>query len=188
MFGAFANITSVDRTSELLEALKELSDKQVYIGIPEGADNDRPGSDITNAELMYAHTHGVRSSEMRKEMNNSGQIYGRAYQLFLQSHGSPLWHSPPRPVIEPAIQNSKEILAKQLKKVLTVALNGEDPSQELEKTGMLGQNIARDWFTNPANNWPANAQSTIDAKGSDNPLIDEGELRKSITYVVTGGD
>lgn len=31
---------------------------------------------------------------------------------------------------------------------------------------------------------PANAQSTIDAKGSSTPLIDEGTLRQSITYVI----
>ncbi|CAI3202747.1 hypothetical protein CNEO2_3080002 [Clostridium neonatale] len=54
---------------------------------------------------------------------------------------------------------------------------------------MEGQNIARDWFTNPSNNWAPNAKSTIDKKGSDRPLIGEtGHLRGSITYVVKDGE
>jgi hypothetical protein len=31
---------------------------------------------------------------------------------------------------------------------------------------------------------PPNAESTIRAKGSDNPLIDTGALRQSIRYVI----
>ena len=53
---------------------------------------------------------------------------------------------------------------------------------------MQGQNIARDWFTNPANNWAANSEDTVKKKGSDRPLIDTSELRKSITYVVKDGE
>jgi hypothetical protein len=194
MFGAFARVVSpIDRTSDLAKQLKNLSGKQVYIGIPEGSENNRAtvGGDITNAELLYIHTHGVRRKAMREEMNpkiEAGMKYSKAYQLFIQSNGSPLWHSPPRPVIEPAIQFHKDIIAKQLRKVLEVALNGGNPDQELHKVGMLGQNIVRDWFTNPSNGWPANAESTVQMKGSDRPLIDQGELRKSITYVIKEGE
>jgi hypothetical protein len=49
---------------------------------------------------------------------------------------------------------------------------------------MLGQNIVRAWFVDPKNGWPENSPITIAAKGSDKPLIDTGELRKAITYVV----
>lgn len=194
MFGAFARVTSpVDKTGELAKRLKELSGKQVYIGIPEGSENNRPtvSGDITNAELLYIHTHGVRRKEMREEMNpkiEGGMKYSKAYQLWIQTHGSPLWHSPPRPVIEPAIQYHKDIIAKQLRKVLEAVLNGGNADQELQKVGMLGQNIVRDWFTNPANGWPSNAESTVQMKGSDRPLINQGELRKSITYVVKEGE
>jgi hypothetical protein len=196
MFNAFANVTaSKDLTPEIKRMLDDLAKTQVLVGVPEGSDSDRtnePGSDITNAQLLYVHTHGIRQQEMRDEMNpkvESGEMtYSRAYQMYLHSHGSPLWQSPPRPVLEPAIEKNKEVIGKQLQKVATTVLDGQDPDEELKKTGMLGQNLARDWFTDPANGWAANAESTVEAKGSDRPLIDKGELRKAITYVVDKGN
>jgi hypothetical protein len=198
MFNAFAKVTSgTDKSDKVKQLLSGLAKKQVYVGIPQGADNARAAgtgntSNITNAELLYIHTHGIRMQEMRAEMNpkvESGEMtYSKAFQLWLHTHGSPLWQSPPRPVIEPAIEHDKEAIARQLKKVAQAVLNGEDPTPELQKAGMLGQNVARAWFTNPANNWAPNSPATIREKGSDNPLIDTGELRKAITYVVKEGD
>jgi hypothetical protein len=186
MFKAIANVsTGLDKTNLVKKLLDDLANKQVYVGIPEGSD-ERGG--INNAQLLYAQSHGIRKKEMRDEMNpsvHSGEIpYSKAYSLYVHTHGSPLWQAPPRPVLEPAIEHSKDVIAKQLRKVLDAAMSGKDPNDELHKAGQLGQNIAMDWFTNPANNWPANALSTIEAKGSDRPLIDTGELRKSITYVI----
>jgi hypothetical protein len=200
LFKAIVKVSNgVDNTDIVRTIMKGLENKQVYVGIPEGSDNDRAvsvgnaenSSGITNAELLYIQTHGVRQAEMRAEMNpkvESGEMpYSKAYQMYLQSHGSPLWHSPPRPVIEPAIEHSKDKIAKQLQKAATTALDGLDPSNELEKAGMMGQNIVRAWFTDPDNGWPANAETTIDAKGSERPLIDTGEMRKAIIYVVSDG-
>lgn len=202
MFNAFAKVTTgLDKTNDVKKLLDDLAKKQVYVGIPDGSDNDRAaaagnkesGAGITNAELLYIHTHGIRDKEMRDEMNpkvESGEMpYSKAYQLFLHTHGSPLWQSPPRPVIEPAIAYgpNKEAISKQLQKVATTALDGQDPSVELQKAGMLGQNIAREWFTNPANGWAPNSPATEERKGSDQPLIDTGELRRSIIYVVKDG-
>lgn len=200
MFKGIAKVTQgADSSANLQRILADLEKQQVFVGIPEGEDNDRAaaagnkegGSSITNAELLYVHTHGVRQKPMREEMNpqvESGAMpYSKAYQLYLLRHGSPLWQSPPRPVIEPAIENKKDVIAKQLRKVMAVALDGQDPKQELEKAGMLGQNIVRSWFTDPANGWAPNSPLTARRKGSDKPLIDTGELRKAITYVVTKG-
>ena len=49
---------------------------------------------------------------------------------------------------------------------------------------MLAQSAAQNWFENPKNNWVPNAKSTIKKKGSNIPLVDTNELRKSITYVL----
>jgi hypothetical protein len=192
MLNAFANVTaSKDLSPEIKKMLDDLAKTQVLVGVPDGGGSDR-GSEITNAQLLYVHTHGVRQKEMREEMNpkvESGeQTYSQAYQMYLHTYGSPLWHSPPRPVLEPAIEKNKEVIGKQLQKVATAVLDGQDPDTELQKAGMLGQNIARAWFTDPANGWAPNAESTVEMKGSDRPLIDKGELRKSITYVVDKGN
>jgi hypothetical protein len=200
MFNAFAKVTNgIDKTNDVKQFLRQLANRQIYVGIPEGSDNNpaaangnvENSSNITNAELLYMQTHGIRQKEMREEMNpkvESGELgYSEAYQLYLHTHGSPLWQSPPRPVIEPAIENGKEAIAKQLKKVVSTALDGQDPTVEMQKAGMLGQNIVRDWFTNPSNGWAPNSPATIEAKKSDKPLIDSGDLRKSITYVISDG-
>lgn len=45
---------------------------------------------------------------------NEGKAYSKAYEMYIKSHGSPLWHVPPRPVIEPAINDNKKEIAKRL--------------------------------------------------------------------------
>jgi len=192
MFLGSVDVSSMDLTDEVKKELAELSKLQVYVGIPDG--NGRgDGGGITNAELLYVHTHGVRQKVMRDIMNpvvESGQMtYSQAYAMWMLAHGSPLWASPPRPVIEPAIEHDQDVVARQLRKVIEAVLDGRDPRPELELAGMLGQTIARDWFTNPDNGWAPNAPQTIGEKGSDRPLIDTGELRRAITYVISeGGD
>ena len=132
----------------------------VYVGIPEGG--NREGKPISNAELLFIHTNG-----------------------------SPVNKIPKRPVIEPALKDDAESISKMLKSCASLADKGkyEEAYKELEKIGMRAQNVCRDWFENEKNNWPPNTESVIRAKikkGSTDPkpLIDTGELRKSITYFV----
>ncbi|UUZ80639.1 hypothetical protein LJK88_38265 [Paenibacillus sp. P26] len=170
--------------------LKDLEKTQVLIGIPEGPANNRPEGSITNAQLLYIHTHGVRQKEMREEMQpeiDKGTPYSKAYEMYLHEHGSPLWHSPPRPVLEPAVNHHKKQIAEKMKGITAEALDGRDPAPAITRLGLYGQNIARDWFTNPNNHWAPNSPVTAELKGDDRPLIDQGELRKSITYVVKKG-
>lgn len=206
MINVLSKVTvTKDLTKQVQQSLQKLGNQDVYVGIPDGDVGDH--KDITNPQLMYLMTHGVRTKEMREEMNeymgltpggmpimrdfdrfsqelSKGVPYSAAYDLYIHEHGSPLWHSPPRPILEPAINDGKEILASQLKVAAQVALAGNDPSLELQKTGMMAQNMARAWFTNPKNRWPENAPSTVKQKGSDRPNIDTGNLRLAITYVV----
>lgn len=211
MFKAFSTVTSgVDNTNKIKQLIDEIAKKNVYVGIPEDSNttnsNDGHGG-IKNAELLYIQSHGIRSKQMIDEMNvtmgidnnglpfttdyndfldnmSSGKPYSTAYYMYIHAHGSALWRSPPRPVLEPSIDYNKNAISKQLGSVAKAALNGQDPEMELQKAGMMAQNFARDWFTNPANMWPPNAESTVKMKGSDRPLIDTGELRRAITYVV----
>lgn len=180
--------TIFDGVPELLKALKELQENEVLVGIPE-AKSSRKKEIIRNSELLYIHTHGIRRQSMRKEMQetmDSGSPYSEAYQLYIQEHGSPLWASPPRPVLEPAIEHRKDWIAEQLSKAAEAALDGNVKGVQdgLHKAGRVAESAAIDWFTNPANGWAPNSPETIKLKGSDKPLIDTGELRKSITHVL----
>lgn len=187
MFQAFSKLSvKIDKSDQIFEALNKLCNKEVLVGIPE-ENSSREEESITNAELAYIHTHGIRQEFMRKEMDaaiTNGTSYSKAYKMYLQSHGSPLWHSPPRPIIEPAIESKKEPIAEEFKQVIVDVSEGKSPDGHLNRAGMIGQNAARGWFTNSENGWAPNSPETIKKKGSDRPLIDKGDLRKSIIYVV----
>ncbi|WP_196051303.1 hypothetical protein [Clostridium butyricum] len=190
MLNEFCNI-SIDRdlTDDILKSLNDLSKKTICIGVPDSTEHEN--SKITNAELMYVHTNGARNRDMIKSMQHdidSGMPYSEAHELYVHENGSPLWNIPPRPILEPAMDNGKEQMADLMKDVAIDALEGKNIQTGLDNVGMQGQNIARDWFTNPANNWAANSEDTVKKKGSDRPLIDTSELRKSITYVVKDGE
>lgn len=189
MLNGFTDVTITrDLTDDIIKSLKDLANKTVCVGIPEEEDTVHDG--IANAELLYIHTNGIRDKSMIRGMQHDLDTipYSQAHELYVHEHGSPLWHSPPRPVLEPAMENNKEKIAELMKDAANVALDGENVTPALNEVGMQGQNIARDWFTDPRNKWAPNSEDTIKRKGSDKPLIDSGEMRKAITYVIKDGD
>ena len=185
-----ATVTKMGRGfAAMVGKVQALTKKEVLVGIPQ-EEAQRPGSYMANnAELLYVHTHGVRTPDMRAAMQgsiNAGMRYSAAHSLYVKTHGSPAYAIPPRPVLEPAIRDSKEAIGKQIARAYRAAMHGDMAGAErgLALAGMVAQNAARGWFENPKNKWPPNSQRTIKAKGSDSPLIDTGEMRKSITYVI----
>lgn len=189
MIQGTVNVTSRDHMASLLESLKKIKDMSVLVGVPE-ENSDRPGGDdVSNPELVYIHTHGARAVSMISEMKaNINEGYSKAYGMYIMSHGSPLWRIPPRPIIEPAIEaeDHKEAISEELGKAARsiMDIKPDEARNHLGLAGQLGEDYARDWFEDPRNNWPPNAQGTIEAKGSDRPLIDTAEMRKSITHVL----
>ena len=170
--------------------LTKLARKRVLVGVPaERSTRPEVGEKINNAELLYILSHGVRKKSMRDEMQkniDSGMKYSAAHSLYIQSHGSPLWQIPPRPVLEPAIEESKTPIAKQLKLSMKSAIDGntQETDNRLHMAGMVAENAVKAWFENPANKWPPNSPKTIAKKGSDSPMIDTGEMRKAITHII----
>lgn len=156
-------VEEADKFNRLMKAIDEMLHNEVYVGIADDTterEADKMG--ITNAELLFIHTNG-----------------------------SPVNNIPPRPVIEPAISNDKERLADMMKKAAQLFMAGRDEEaiKQLQRVGMRGQNVSRQWFVDEKNGWPPNAPAVREAKirkGSTDPkpLIDTGELRKSITYFV----
>lgn len=175
----------------LVERLKALEKQPIYVGVPQSTTLDRGGGSpkITNAELLYIHTHGARKIGIRKamaRMKKSNGIYSFAHQMHLWSRGSALYVIPPRPVLEPALKAHRKEIGKGFQRVYLAAARGDEASLEaaITWTGLKAQNVCRGWFRDPRNGWPKNAPRTIKAKGSERPLIDSGNLRNSIIYVV----
>ena len=101
----------------MVSKVQAMTKKEVLVGIPQD-EAQRPGDGdmVNNAELLYLHTHGVRAPVMRAEMQksiNAGMKYSAAHSLYVQTHGSPAYAIPPRPVLEPAIRDSKAAIGKQ---------------------------------------------------------------------------
>lgn len=177
----------VDNTVKIMKDIGNLSALQVYVGIPESAGARTKGV-INNAQLAFLLTHGVRSQQMRAAEAKIPGPYPLAHALYLHTHGSSLWRTPPRPIIEPAIEakGNKEAICAWLKKAGEAVLDGNKANavRYLNLAGQEATNACRNWFTDSRNNWPPNAPSTIRRKGSDRPNIDTGALRKALTWVI----
>jgi hypothetical protein len=160
-----SNLTSSGNAKfeRIKQAFKDLRNIDVLIGIPQ-AEDSRAG-EVGNAELLFIHTNG-----------------------------SPLRNIPARPVIEPALEDDAPVITDILAEATKAMLEGNEDKAFtlLEKAGLEGQGASQDWFDNPKNGWAPNSPTVIAAKlkkgGTEpKPLIDTGEMRKSITYVVRKG-
>lgn len=172
-------------TKNIKAGLRALQGAEALVGIPEA---DNRGNSLTRQamSLIQSGTDPKRAKKLIAAAKKSA--IGNAALMFIHTNGSPLRGIPARPVIEPAIQqpNTKGMIAKQLAGAAKAALDGDQPLmvKYLDRAGTIGESASKAWFTDPANNWAPNAPSTIAQKGSDSPLIDRGELRRSITHVV----
>ncbi|TGE35879.1 hypothetical protein E4K67_22445 [Desulfosporosinus fructosivorans] len=159
MINGNAGVSSAgDGLNGILDSLRSLSKIDVLVGIPE-EESSREGGKVTNAELAFIHTKG-----------------------------SPLNKIPPRPFVEPAIEDpeNREMIAVELRKAAESALDedSEAVSRFLARAGLQGQNVVRDWFTNSKNGWPPNTPGTVLAKlRKDNSSIAQAAVR----YVDEGG-
>ncbi len=191
--------TQVDETEFVLfdKLIDLINQYDILVGVPEERSQRQivPNKPIiTNAELVYIHTHGVDVREIRYNramFQRLGYDFldarDTARQMYIMSHGSVGYHIPPRPIIEPAIAAHEDIIADKLQDIAKSFLdfNFKEGERKMEATGIYAQNIVKNWFTDPRNGWPPLSPYTIKMKnGKEQPLIDTGQLRRAITYVI----
>ena len=142
--------------AQLVKDLNRITHSEVLVGIP-AEKTMRKGDPINNASLMFVLTHG-----------------------------SPARKIPATPILEPAIERNRELIAPHLAASAKAVTEGrpDEAERELERAGFVASNAAKRFFMDPANGWPPNAPSTIARKGSDRRNIDTGQLRRSIVHVV----
>ena len=174
---------------KLTAAIESLTRKRALVGVPAENSSRQTGDKINNAELLYILSHGVRKGSMIAEMDadmDRGRTYNAAYELYIREHGSPLWAIPPRPVLEPGVKSRQKEISLELAEASRAAIRGDNNAVDLhlDNAGQLGEDGAKAWFEDPRNNWPPNSPKTIAKKGSDKPLQDTGEMKKSITHVM----
>lgn len=90
---------------------------------------------------------------------------------------------PARPFLLNAIRKNRRNYRVALKTSAAKILRGETTMNVvLSKLGILAQGDIQSEITTLRS--PANAAATIAAKGSSNPLIDDGEMRGAVTWKV----
>lgn len=170
----FGATVKVDRVQALLRDLLNLSKKQVLVGVPEST-NPRKEGTMGNATLAFIH-----------------------------DNGSPLANIPARPFMKPGIRNCQENVNKELFAVAQAYLDkdGVTVDRRLHRAGMIAQNsirkvinegegfsplkrgtqLARLRKRKAAKKWTKEKRE--ESMESMRPLVDTGQLRSSITYVV----
>jgi hypothetical protein len=146
--------------AQLIADLRRIKKSEVLVGIP------------------------AEKTQRKKETVNNASL------LFVFSNGSPLRHIPPRPVLEPAIEQNKDLVTPHLAEAarLITEHRPDAAQRELQRAGTIAANAAKRRFTEP-NDWAPNAPSTIKHKnkkhkGEARPGIDSGQMRRALTYVV----
>lgn len=160
---------------DLEVALAILESMTLLVGIPEKK-AAREGGGLNNAQLAY-----------------------------IQSQGSPVNGIPPRPFIEPAIEQPKVMasISEEYRQAFVSAAMGDAAGAErcLNLAGMYARNAVIQYMGSDAlepnapitisGGWMRNKKSgkpfLVKGKGSNNPLINTGSLRSSVEYVIEKG-
>lgn len=164
----------LDNVAKILADIKKLTSAKVLVGVPADKSGRKDGG-VNNAALAYVH-----------------------------NFGSPAQNIPAREFMAPGIKAAQPQIVKSLGKAATAALErktGQIPVQ-LASAGLVAQNAIRGVIT--ADISPELTEQTLKARarrkglnkgakaalatgiqaGNVTPLVDTGQLRKSITYVV----
>lgn len=137
---------------------------------------------------------GIPKSMAARSTGESNAAIG-----YIQEKGAPKANIPPRPFLIPGVKKVELVCAALLKEASPIALQDEAlVGATLNKVGLRAVVSVVDMFTN--NSWPALSKATIRARlrkmapgnakkfseghGALRPLIDTGQLRRSITYIV----
>lgn len=138
--------------------LEEATLKSVLVGIPASKSARDVDSKMTNVDIAY-----------------------------IQNFGAPEANIPSREFMRPGIVNAQPKIVKALRLAGKAAFNGEDPDKYLHMAGLVAQAAIKKKITDGP--FLPLAASTVAArlrsgKQSDKPLINTGQLRNAISYVI----
>lgn len=148
-----------DKLSEVLNAFASLAQSDVLVGVPDSAPERKDGP-LSNAQIGY-----------------------------ILETGSPANNLPARPHLIPGVASIQDAAATRLGLAASAAIDGDTAAAErhMSSAGMLGQNAVRRRITTGP--FAPLAESTLAARRrrgrtGTKPLLDTGQYRNSITYVV----
>ena len=148
-----------------------------------------PFKELLDSIGDYTIEIGVISKNSKRKQTSKFGI-SNAELMFIHENGSPLRNIPSRPVLDYTLQYAnKELLTPTLDRIYVGIINHnwqqEQIEKELKKMCIRMQNYAQSMIRDRDPRLAPNAPATIKAKGSDLPLLDTGQLSRSITCVLT---
>lgn len=168
------SVTENHKGQDALDSiLKQMKNSYVKVGFPEGKEPGKP-------------TRKGSGSEGPKSMADMALIAAtQEFGTTKAGRGNKVT-IPPRPFMRPALFNNRRKLSTLTKKLSTDILDGS-------RTVNSGLSLIGEFMVNSIKkaindvDSPANAPSTIAAKGSSKPLIDTGRMKNSVSYLVLHG-
>lgn len=168
-----------DDTARMLKAVQRLTKKTVYIGIPaENADRLKFDGSKSERQIRAALAAGGQKEKA------SNALIG-----YVQENGMPDKNVPARPFLVPGVASQKDRIADELMKAGELALEGDVSAVDkaMHLIGLVCQRAVQKKITDGP--YPPLAPGTIAGRlrrgrTGTVPLIDTGQLRQSITYVV----
>lgn len=134
---------------------------KVRVGIL-GSTTARNSGELNNAEIGYKNEMGVQVGHPR--------IPKRSFIVM-----------PLSMFFGKKIKEKRSLASGQFEK----AIQSADAEKFMQKVGFVAEEVIQEAFsTNGFGQWKPNAKLTIEKKKSDSPLIDTGQLRRSITSKV----
>lgn len=114
---------------------------------------------------------------------SDGEISNAAL-AYIHELGAPAANIPARPFMAPGIEDAKERITAQLEKGSKALMEGNahKADQALNAAGLIAVNSIKNKISD--GDFAPLKDSTIKRKGSDRPLLDSGQMRNSITYLV----
>jgi len=121
-----------------------------------------------------------------KDARPDGSPEGNAEIGLKQEFGSISENIPPRSFLRMPVIDKKSDFAKYMSSSKVKKLVAEKKIKQIfVDLGLIAEKIIQEAFeTRGFGKWKPNAPMTIRLKGSDSPLIDTGQLRRSITSTV----
>lgn len=152
-----------DNVKQVMREIQDLAANRVLVGIPADKTERENGDPINNAMLGYIHENGAPEANI-----------------------------PARPWLHPGINKVRDKIAARAKLAAQAALKGDEGSsmRHLNAMGLIGQNAARNEIQN-GDHLPLSEKTLYRRKHrkvaprmGERPLIDTGQMRNSVTYVI----
>ncbi|MFY2645657.1 MULTISPECIES: hypothetical protein [Achromobacter] len=151
---------TTDKLAQVLAAMAQLVKKDVLVGIPDSAPEREEDTPLSNAQIGY-----------------------------ILDNGSPMANIPPRPFLVPGVENAQDEIVEDFRGGAKAALEGSPAGVEraLVRAGLRAQNSVRAMIQDGP--FEALAPRTLAdrkkrGRTGEKPLLDTGQLRNSVTYVV----